>query len=103
MYRKYLLQPLDSRDAKLDFGWDPQTGDLSGPSAKIVERLAAYAQKTGSVQGRPYPTDYPVADPLHSISDMAVVLGQYWILPADLAAAHPSPVDDGEDFPGALN
>ncbi|MBV5337869.1 MAG: hypothetical protein J0653_08105, partial [Deltaproteobacteria bacterium] len=62
---------------------------VRGESAAQVIHLAELAQRSGGVTGHPYPTEYDITDPLHFPSEMAVVLGNYWILPPDLAAAYP--------------
>ena len=89
MFRKYLLEPFDRRDRPLEFAWDQETGSLRGKDAERVHEMTQNALATGSIVSHPFPTSYDIRDPLHNISEMAVLLGQFWRLPEDLAAAHP--------------
>lgn len=95
MYRKYTLAPSVWHESALEFEWDPDTGGVRGKDAGRVLTVAQRAKDEGEVQGHPYPTTYQITNPLRDPSEMAVVLGQYWKLPADLALAYPKPeVDD---------
>lgn len=96
MLHKYTLQPAAWHQTPLVFEWDAATGDVRGPDASKVLDMAAAAVKEGSVNGHPHPTCYEIINPLHRLSEMAVLLGQYWMLPADLAAAYPAPVIEDE-------
>lgn len=89
MFHKHLLEPITPHDHPLEFEWNPLTGELRGKDAVLVTSLCRQAEKQGWVTGHPYPTDYPVSDPLHRPTEMAIVLGQYWRLDAVLGAAYP--------------
>lgn len=84
-------------DAVLRFDWDIGAGTVSGPDAEQVQGLCAAAVQEGGVTGHPYPTFHKVFDPLRSLRNMAVVLGQRWRLDAELAAAYPWPDPAGPD------
>ncbi|MBZ0104657.1 MAG: hypothetical protein K8H84_03410 [Sulfuricella denitrificans] len=89
MFRKYILKPAVWHRNPLEFEWDPESGEVRGADAGQVIAMAASAVKEGSVTGHPYPTSYDITDPLHNISEMAVLLGQDWMLSEDLASAYP--------------
>lgn len=90
MFRKYILKPAVWHRKQLEFEWDPESGEVRGPGADLVTSMAASAVKEGSVTGHPYPTSYDITDPLHNISEMAVLLGQDWMLSEYLASAYPA-------------
>lgn len=80
--------------------WDDVTGDLSGDGNKLVLLLIDEALHAGEVVSHPYPTVYPVTDPLHSLPDMAVVLSSHWRLPPEMAEHMPDPPEDeSSDIP----
>lgn len=89
MRREYRLQPLTIMDP-IEFAWDPDTGLLEGRDAVVVRRYVEVAERRGTVMGDPYPTVYDVGDVLRSERDMALVLGQSWVLPEDLRGAYPA-------------
>lgn len=80
MFRSFILQPATAHDAPLEFEWNPNTGELRGPSAELVAGLCRQAMREGWVTGHPYPTEYAITDPFRNPEEMAVVLGQYWVL-----------------------
>lgn len=94
MFHKYILQPLDRRDEAIEFEWDPEAGLLRGKDADHLHAMINNATASGTVVSHPMPTSYDIKDPLHFLSEMAVLLGQRWRLPEDLAAAHPTPEED---------
>lgn len=89
MFRSYNLQPTTVHSKPIAFEWNPETGEVRGEAAALVKNLAELARRSGEVIGHPYPTAHTVSNPLHSASELAVVLGNDWVLPADLAAAYP--------------
>lgn len=80
MYREFNLPPAGKAGDPLVFGWDDETGLLSGPGAEEVRQMADYAKKDGYVVGAPHPTTYDINDPLHRPAELAAVLSQYWVL-----------------------
>ena len=68
---------------------------MRGPDADYVRSVAAEALERGVATGYPYPTSHAITDPLHRPGEMAVILGNLWLLPEDLAAAYPElpPID----------
>lgn len=94
MFRKYTLQPAVWHQRPLDFEWDAESGEIRGPSADQVRGMVMAAVEEGVVVGHPYPTGYEIVDPLHNIFEMAVLLGQQWILTGDMAEAYPKIADD---------
>ncbi|MBU1692284.1 MAG: hypothetical protein KJ958_05455 [Gammaproteobacteria bacterium] len=96
MYRKYTLEPSVRYESALEFEWDPAVGGVRGKDAARVLTVVQRAKDEGEVQGHPYPSTYPVTNPLRNSSEMAVVLGQYWKLPVDLALAYPKPEEDDD-------
>lgn len=96
MFHKYTLKPAVWHQQPLIFKWDAAAGEIRGPDADKVLGMVTSAIKEGSMTGHPYPTSYKIADPLHLPAEMAVLLGQYWILPDDLAQAYPNPGKDDE-------
>ena len=89
MFRSYTLKPTTVHGKPISFEWNPETGETRGPNSALVENVADLALRSGELIGHPYPTAYPITDPLHLPSELAVVLGNDWILPDDLAAAYP--------------
>jgi hypothetical protein len=101
MRRKYALQP-HGKGPDLVFEWDSETGQVWGQDAEEVRQAALSAQRAGYAMGHPQPTPYAISDPLRRPGELAVVLGNLWKLPADLADAYPKPPAD-ETPPGAIN
>lgn len=103
MFRKFKLNLISPHcGLTLEFEWDAEAGVFSGPDAPEVERMIARALGEGMVLGHPYPTPYEITDPAHKAADLAVVLGQFWKLPRELARAYPKPPPD-DTPPGGLN
>lgn len=96
MRRNYDLQPLTATGTPLRFTWDPDTGDVTGPDAERVLELVADAERRGTVIGDPHPTVFDVNDPLTNEADMALVIGQGFVLPDDLRAAYPATDQEGD-------
>lgn len=96
MFRSYRLQPVTVHDAVLVFAWNPETGEVTGAGAPLVLELANSAQQQGTTLGHPYPTVFDIKDPLHSLPEIAVLLGNRWQLAPDLQAAYP--VEEGDDL-----
>lgn len=94
MFRKFVLKPLTLHDPELEFEWDIDSGIVRGRDAEKVREIVTEANRAGTVTGHPYPTVFPVTDPLRNASEFALVLGQYWKLPEDLARAYPKPPVD---------
>lgn len=93
--KRYTLQPLNGIGPPLEFVWNSDTGEVRGPDADYVRSLAADALERGVVTGYPYPTSYAITDPLRKPAEMAILLGDLWLLSEDLAGAYPQPpVDD---------
>lgn len=91
-------------DAKttLEFEWDPETGELAGRDADEVRRYAEEAKRQGYWTGHPRSTPYRIEDPLRRPAEMAVILGNAWRLPPELAAVYPRPPQGNELPPGAI-
>jgi hypothetical protein len=100
MMKRYTLKPLNGMGAALEFAWDPESGDVRGPDGDYVRAVAAEGVHNGAAMGYPYPTTYPITDPLRRPGEMAVLLGNLWLLPEELAAAYPVPPTDN-GFPPA--
>ena len=94
MFRNYHLQPIKKLGSPIIFDWNSKTGGVRGPSAALVIQLATQARRAGEVVGHPYPTPHIITDPLRHPSDLAVVLGNEWVLSPDLAEAYPQPEAD---------
>lgn len=90
MYHHYTLKSSVWHQNTLEFEWDIELGLVRGKDADRVRQLCEEAVKAGVMVGHPYPTGHGIKDPLKRISEMAVVLGQYWILSDDLSAAYPT-------------
>lgn len=90
------LQPSTLHVAPLEFEWNRTSGELRGRDATLVRGLVEDAVAAGEVVSHPYPTRYAVQDPLHRTGEMAVVLGQWWVLSEELAATLTPIADDGE-------
>lgn len=100
MYRKLNLKSMVWHKPDIEIEWNPATGVLRGRDAPSVRVLIGMAMKAGEVVTHPMPTSYDIHDPLHELRDMALVLGQYWELPPDLAAELPATGND--EAPGML-
>lgn len=97
MFHKYKLQPAVWHQQPIEFDWDAVTGEVRGPDASKVLDIVEDAVKDGSMTGHPYPSSFEISDPLHSHAEMSVLLGQYWILPDDLASAYPPTGKDNDE------
>jgi hypothetical protein len=91
MFRKLALKSSVWHKPDIAFEWDPDARQVRGADAQLVLEHVLDAVKAGAVTSHPYPTTYPVTNPLSEPREMAAVLGQYWILPEWLAAALPQP------------
>ena len=94
MFRNYHLQPVKPSGSPINFDWNSKTGGVRGPSAARVIQMANQARRAGEIVGHPYPTSHVITDPLRYHSDLAIVLGNDWILSPDLAEAYPQPEAD---------
>lgn len=83
-------EPIDPRDPVREFVWDPETGTLSGKDAGWLRQRIADALDCGEVGAHPAPWGIPVSDPLHSLTEMAAVVGAEHRLPPELAPHYPS-------------
>lgn len=90
MLRKYFLEAAVWHETPLEFEWDEETGELCGRDAERVGELVAKIAAMGEIVSHPYPTTYEIRDPLRSRREMAVILGAFWRLPADLANEYPT-------------
>lgn len=80
--------------------WDPATGELSGELAEAIARKVRSIVAYGGMDSHPYPTFYPIKDPLHNLSEMAVVLGTRWRCPPELVPHWPElPPDLSDELP----
>lgn len=81
-------RPATIHDQTLVFTWDSDTGAVSGPDADWV--LDRARQLAGKVVGlHPLPMAYTLTDPLHDPEQMAVMIGEYHVLPDELKAFYP--------------
>lgn len=101
MYREFRLKPIVPHDGELQFEWDPDTGLFRGRDAPKVKGMVDEAARIGSICGHPHPTIYDIVDPANDIAELAVVLGQFWVLDETLSAAYPDNVEDAPQ--GALH
>jgi len=96
MFRSYRLEGVTAHDPVIEFEWDPVSGRVRGPNAPLVLDLVEMALQDNSALGHPYPTVFDIHDPLHTPSEMAVLLGGNWKLPDDLQAVYPE--KEGDDL-----
>ena len=89
MRYEFNLQPITRNSKPLVFGWDSTTGELWGPDAAMVRRLAEMAIADGSVCVNPIPTSAEIKDPLRNKSEMAAILGGRWHLPEAIGRHYP--------------
>ncbi len=89
MRHEFNLQPISRNSKPLVFGWDSSTGELWGPDADTVKRLADMAITDGSVCVEPMPASVEIKDPLRNESEMAAILGSRWHLPEDIGKHYP--------------
>ena len=94
MFRKLALKSSVWHKPDIEFEWDPDARAVRGRDASIVLDLALDAVRAGEVVSHPFPTAYVTHNPLKNPSEMAAVLGQYWVLPADLVALLPKQEED---------
>lgn len=97
--RLELYRPDGTFDGVLD--WDPVNGELSGAMAEQVASDVRSIVAAGGMQTHPYPTFFPIRDPLHNLTEMAVVLGtDYWRCPPELLPYWPKlPEDHSPELP----
>ena len=89
-------EPFDPRDPVLEFAWDPQTGEISGPAAAWMRERIRMALDCGEIAAHPLPWGIPVTDPLHSLTEMAAIVGSSTacrpsLLPTTRGCPRPSP------------
>lgn len=96
MFHKFTLQPAVWHQKPLEFEWDAESGEIKGTGASTVRVLVASALENGEAVGHPYPTTFSISDPLHDAAEMAVLLGNDWILSGALMAAYPKSEDNDE-------
>lgn len=98
MRHEFNLQPITRNSKPLVFGWDSLTGELWGPDAAMVKRLADMTIADGSVCVNPIPSSVDIKDPLRNESEMAAILGSRWHLPETIGRYYPkivqSEIDD---------
>jgi len=89
----------------LVFTWDSDTGEVSGPDAELVRKMAGWE----TVAAHPLPWSWKLGpDPLRSWEDMAAIVGSEWALPPELLKHYPPAPergdpptdDDGNPLPG---
>ena len=97
MRHDWTLKGLGHHGGVARIGWDAETGMIDGPDAQAVLAIVAAAMQRGTVMGDPYPTVYDVDDPLHDYRDMALVPGQWFVLPTELQDACPTGIDNLPD------
>lgn len=84
----------------LEFEWDPETGEVSGPGAAIVLQAAEEAREQGAIQL--HTGQWSGADPLRTREGMAMLIA--WIsyrVPEELQDYLPEApvIDDDGDVP----
>jgi hypothetical protein len=84
-----------SRDAPLVFDWDDETGEITGPSAGLIHD----AFRTGYVDIHPRPASHDLTSTKNK-ADLAAIIGNHHVIPADLAEFYPA-VEDA-DWDGAI-
>jgi hypothetical protein len=73
--------------------WDDETGEVTGPGADFV--LAVF--RDGIVGARPEPWSWNLTSTKNR-TDMAAVIGSWWVLPKELAADYPKQEDDDDPY-----
>jgi hypothetical protein len=103
MTHRYALPSLQPGGPVTRFDRDPATGEIGGPEGEIVRGWIAAAVRRGHVIGHPYPTRHALSRRPHpDLRDLALIVGQFCRLSADLQAAYPvGPADTTPD--DALN
>jgi hypothetical protein len=96
MFRKFNLKATVWHKQDLEFEWDPESRAVRGRDAQLVKEVVLDAVKEGSIVSHPYPTSYEIKNPLKNLSEMALVLGQFWKLPEELAKSLPGGQADDE-------
>lgn len=96
--RQFQLAPITAQGEPWVFGWDPQTGELSGPAAADIRLRIA----DGEVEIHPLPAVHVLGpDPLRSWVDMAAICGVSQRLDPELARHYPE-FKDVENMPDGL-
>jgi hypothetical protein len=95
---------LNGRDARVrpgDLEWDTDTGRIAGSLAPEVSAGLKEAKAAGAAGWGPRGClEYPITDPLHKPTEMAVILDAMgFVLPAELVAAYHIPPADLLDDP----
>lgn len=89
-------RPATIHDQTLVFTWDSDTGEVSGPDADWVRDRAR--QLAGKVVGlHPLPMAYTLTNPLRDPEQMAVMIGEYHVLPVELQEFYPRAESDVEE------
>lgn len=71
----------------LIFEWDQDAGQVTGPGAEVLQRMAA----RGWALFGPIPrAEWPLSDePFRSATDLAALVGENWIVPPELLEHYP--------------
>lgn len=83
---------------RLQFGWDPDTGTLSGRDAAFVMLAVQTARRDGYTIVHPWPTSIPIQDPLHVQGELAAIVSQFCLLDEAWQAALDELVPQGSDL-----
>ncbi len=96
MKTHYECQPAVWHEKPLIFDWDADTGDIEGPGASRIKEMAGW----GEVAAHPTPWVWNLSkSPLQNKTDMAAIIGYWWVLPDDLASFYPQIDEDLSDLP----
>lgn len=87
MFHKYTLKTNVWHKPDVEFEIDLESGQLQGRDADLVRMVLKDAMSSNEIISHPYPTAYQIEDPFKYLPDLAIVLGQYWVLNDALRAA----------------
>ena len=93
----YKCEPAVWHEKPLIFDWDIETGEVSGPDADTIKEMAEW----GSIHAHPYGNVWHFSsEPLTNKTDMAAIIGKWWLRPEDFIPFYPKfPEDSTANLP----
>lgn len=88
MKRTLSLVPLRNAPALL-FEFDDITGVLAGRDASLVAEIIAAVERARFVAIEPHPSSYLLGPAPRSLTDLAAIFGQWYVLPNWLEPSRP--------------
>lgn len=91
MKKHFECVSINGRKEKLVFDWDEETGEISGSGYKFFEEQLEEAEIfDGYIGCHPHGMDHKLSDePFKNKTDMAALIGYFYVLPEELEPYYP--------------